>query len=56
MKEASFLRSDLTDPPQIFDVHLLENTILSPSSFHFSVDVILRSYFESDGVIAYSNE
>ena len=32
-----FSKSDLTDPPQIFDAHLLENTNLSPSSFRFSV-------------------
>ena len=30
-----FFESDLTDPPQIFDAHLLENTDLSPSRFHF---------------------
>ena len=30
VKESSFLKSDLTDPPQIFDARLLENTILSP--------------------------
>ena len=51
-----FFKSDLTDPPQIFDAHLLKNTNLSPSSLHFSVDFILRSCFESDGFIAYSNE
>ena len=29
---------DLTDPPpQIFDAHILENTDLCPSRFHFSV-------------------
>ena len=38
-----FLKSDLTDPPQIFDGHLLENTNLSPSSFYFSVGFISRS-------------
>ena len=37
VKESSFFKSDLTDPPQIFDAHLLEYTNLSPSSFHFSV-------------------
>ena len=31
VKESSFLKSDLTDPPQIFDARLLENTNLSPS-------------------------
>ena len=56
VKELSFSKSDLTDPPQIFDAHLLENTDLSPSRFHFSVGFISRSCFESDGFIAYSNE
>ena len=32
-----FLNRTSLTPPQIFDVHLLENTNLSPSSFHFSV-------------------
>ena len=36
VKESSFLKSDLTaPPPQIFVAHLLENTDLSPSIFHF---------------------
>ena len=35
VKESSFLKSDLTDPHQIFDAHLLETTDLSPSRFHF---------------------
>ena len=30
-----FFKSDLIDPPQIFDALLLENTNLSPSRFHF---------------------
>ena len=51
-----FFKSDLTDPHQIFDAHLLETTDLSPSRFHFSVGFISRSCFESDGFIAYSNE
>ena len=51
-----FFKSDLTDPHQIFDAHLLANTNLSPSSFHFSVSFISRSCFESDGFIAYSNQ
>ena len=51
-----FFKSDLTDPPQIFDAHLLGNTDLSPSRFHFSVSFISRSYFESDGFKAYWNE
>ena len=28
-----FFKSDLTDPPQIFDAHLMENTNLHPSLF-----------------------
>ena len=56
VKESSFSNSDLTDPPQIFDAHLLENTDLSPSRFHFLGGFISRSCFESDGFIAYSNE
>ena len=30
VKESIFLKSDLTDPPQIFDARLLENTNFSP--------------------------
>ena len=56
VKESSFFKSDLTDPPLIFYAHLLENTNLSPSSFHFSAGFRSRSCFESDGFIAYSNE
>ena len=56
VKESSFLKSDLTDLPHNFDAHLLETTDLSPSRFHFSVGVISRSCFESDRLIAYSNE
>ena len=52
----SFFKSDLTDPPQIFHAHLLENTNLSLSSFNFTVGFISRSCFESDGFIAYWNE
>ena len=54
--QSIFLKADLTEPPQIFDAHLLENTDLSPSRFHFSMGFIWRSCFESDGFIAYSNE
>ena len=54
VKESSFFKSDLTDPPHNFDAHLFENTDLSPSGFHFSVGFISRSCFESDGLIAYS--
>ena len=32
-------------PPQIFDAHLLENTNLSPSSFHFSVGFYITIMF-----------
>ena len=31
VKESSFLKTDLTDPPQIFDARLFENTNLGPS-------------------------
>ena len=51
-----FFQSDLTDPPQTFDAHLLENTNLTPFSFHFSVDFYITICFESDGFIAYPNE
>ena len=56
VKESSFFKSDLTDPPQIFDAHLFENTDLCPSRFYFSVGFKSRSCFESDDFIAYSNE
>ena len=56
VKESRFFKSDLTDPPQIFDAHLLENTNLSPSRFHFSVSFISKSCFKSDGFKAYANE
>ena len=55
-EDVEFFLSDLTDPPQIFDAHLLDSTNLSPSRFLFSVGFISRSCFESDGFIAYSNE
>ena len=51
-----FLNRTSLTPPQIFDAHLFENTDLSPSRFHFSVGFISRSYFESEGFIAFSNE
>ena len=51
-----FFKSDLTDPPQIFDAYPLENFNLSPSSFHLTVGFKSRSCFELDGFIAYSNE
>ena len=40
-----FLKSELTDPPQIFDAHLLENTNVSPSRFHFSVGFHIKIMF-----------
>ena len=55
-ERVEFFKSDLTDPPQIFDAHLLENADLSPSRFNFSVGFISRSCFESYCFIAYSNE
>ena len=56
VKESSFLKSDLTDPPKIFDARLLENTNLNPSGFYFSVGFYIKICFESDGFIAYANE
>ena len=41
-----FFESDLTDPPQIFDAHLLKNSDLSPSSFHFSVGFYNIKYYQ----------
>ena len=40
VKESSFFKSDVTDP---LSAHPLENTNLSPSSFHFSVAFITSS-------------
>ena len=51
-----FLNRTSLSPPKIFNAHLLENTDLSPSRFHFSMGFKLRSCFEPDGFIAYSNE
>ena len=48
--------SNLTDPPQIFNAHVLENTNYSLSSFHFSVGFYIKICFEFDGFIAYPNE
>ena len=47
---------DFFKSAQNFDGHLFENTNLIPSRFHFSVGLISRSCFESDGFVAYSNE
>ena len=55
VKESSFfLNRTSLNPHQIFDAHLLEKTDLGPSRFHFSLGFISRSWFESDGFIAYS--
>ena len=58
VKESSFFKSDLTDPHQIFDAHLFENTNLSPSSFHFSTHLgfFIKVCFVSNGFLADSNE
>ena len=45
VKETRLFKSDITNPPQNFIAHLLENTELSPSRFHFSVGFISRSCF-----------
>ena len=42
VKESSLFKSDLTDPPQNFDAHLLENTDLSIFGFHFSVSFYIK--------------
>ena len=56
VKESIFFNRTSLTSSQIFEAHLLENTDLSPSRFHFSVVFISRSCFASDGFIAYSNE
>ena len=45
-----FFTSDLTVPPQIFEAHHLENTKLSPSSFHFSVGFLYQDHILSQMV------
>ena len=45
--EFFFFKSDLTDTPKNFDAHLLENTNLSPSSFHFSVGFYTKVMFSA---------
>ena len=40
-----FFKSDLTDLFSIFDVHLLENTNLSPFSLYFSVSFYIKIFF-----------
>ena len=40
-----FFKSDFTDPPQIFDAHLFENTNLSPSRIYFSVGFYIKIMF-----------
>ena len=45
VKEATFFKSDLTDPPQIFYAHLLENIDLSTSRSPFSVSFYIKIMF-----------
>ena len=42
--------SNLTDPNQIFDAHLLETTDLSPSRFHFQL-VLYQDYVLSQMIV-----
>ena len=51
VKESSLFKSDLTDPPQIFDEHLLEKTDLSLSRFHFSVGFLYHDHVLSQMVL-----
>ena len=51
MKESSYFKSDLTDPHQIFDAHLLETTDLSTSRFHFSVGFFYQDHVLSQMVL-----
>ena len=44
-KSSVFFKSDLTDPPQIFDAHLLKNTHSSPSSFYFFSEFLYQDLF-----------
>jgi len=53
VKESTFFKSDLTDPPQIFDAHLLEKTDLSPSRFYFSVGLIYQDHVLSRMVLLF---
>ena len=50
VKESSFFKSDLTEPPQIFDAHLSGNTDLSPSRLHFQW-VLYKDHFLSQMVL-----
>ena len=45
VEESSFYKLDFTDPTQIFDAHRLEDTNLSPYSFHFSVGFYIKIMF-----------
>ena len=56
VKESIFLKSDLTDPPQIFDAHLLEKNRFKPFQISVFSGFYIKIMFESDGFIAYSNE
>ena len=56
VKESTFFKSDLTDSPSDFWCASFGNYRFKPFQISFSVSFILRSCFESDGFIAYSNE
>ena len=56
VKESSFFKSDLTDPPSDFWCASFGKYQFKPFQISFSVGFISRSCFESDGFIAYSNE
>ena len=51
VKESSFLKSDLTDPPQIFDARLLENTNLSPSDLKTLKNFVSTKKCEKNGQV-----
>ena len=55
-EQVEFFLNRISLTSQIFDAHLLENTNLSPSSFHFSVGFYIKICSESDGFIAYPQE
>ena len=45
VKDSTFLDRISLTPPQILDAHLMENTNLSSSSVHFSVDFYIKIMF-----------
>ena len=49
VKESRFFKSDLTDPPQFFYSHLLENTNFSPSIFKTLKKFVLPKRCEKNG-------